>query len=370
METILPIQTSAPIQNHPETKPLFNELMYAVKKLSEASKGGEVFREILTGIEKLSAEDKIVQLENAFSKYDELSLELRKPILLNGHLELDTQQLVIIEKNINSIKNSIKAEIDLISKAKNYVTRSSDLLFTSEFDSRHKLTTEQKQEKLVNLKLFSSTASTNSSVGRSSQLANEEAFVSVAANADTLSIAGKQFVIENTSGMEHNCLAYALQKDNASLDRNYRRTTFSSENIKAQLVKTQSYYSQNQLRSNDGMSDFDVLLEAVRTNYDMTINASIKNIDSLSKALANHIQQTDCMLDGPIAGGIFASTSKQPVIFVKQDPYGELAFNVLDQEGRLIHQGDSLDTVPASLLNNAKYVHNSNGLHFERMVRV
>lgn len=140
METILPIQTSAPIQNHPETKPLFNELMYAVTKLSEASKGGEVFREILTGIETLSKEEKIEQLENAFSKYDELLEELSKPNLLSGHL-IRAQQRVIIENNIKIIKNLITENIALIVNANSYETHRPDLFITSAYHARPTLTT-------------------------------------------------------------------------------------------------------------------------------------------------------------------------------------------------------------------------------------
>ncbi len=194
--------------------------------------------------------------------------------------------------------------------------------------------------------------------------------------ARELTLGNTHFSIENTTAgmtkngiIAHDCLAYALQKNNRQLMYDYRSVTFTAENIQAQLIKIQKNYEQNQLASADGTSSFDVLKNVVSSNYAMQIDESVKTVSQLSSMLADYIQKSACMLDSTVAGGIFAATLRQPIVFVKKNVTGELVFNVLNQDGILIHQGNHLDGINIDL-TDARYVHNSDGLHFERMIGV
>jgi hypothetical protein len=113
MELINLSPTFVPYQSHKETKPLFEGLVEAADKLSEPSKGKEIFGEILRGVEGLSKQEKIVQLENAFSKYDALHLEFTvRPNLLKEGYSASANQIANIQNNAEEIKNTIKAHLE------------------------------------------------------------------------------------------------------------------------------------------------------------------------------------------------------------------------------------------------------------------
>ncbi len=151
------------------------------------------------------------------------------------------------------------------------------------------------------------------------------------------------------------CLAYALQPNNDELTPGYRKIIFTKENIESQLTKLSVDIDINDLQ------------RLILTNYPKLKVETPVTISSLSEALAKHIQSSNCMLDFTIAGGIFAAERKQPIISVTRHPDDFLTFNVLNKEGQLIYQGDDLSKVEDEI-TNAKFIHNSNGVHFERML--
>lgn len=113
MEIIQSSQLIVPIQNHAESRERFNALSDAANKLSTPSKGAETFKEILNDVETLlSKEEKIIRLENEYSKYDALFLELRKPVLFQDGITLSGEQRASIENNIQQIKNFLLAGIE------------------------------------------------------------------------------------------------------------------------------------------------------------------------------------------------------------------------------------------------------------------
>lgn len=190
-----------------------------------------------------------------------------------------------------------------------------------------------------------------------------------ALNTSSLNIEGQQFNIENTPGMKNDCLAYALRSDNSDLASGYRSRFFTVANIKSQLNRMVAQHARNeQSNSEDDLTlDLNLAVNQVQAGYDITIPEHVSSIEELSWVLAKHIQQTNCFLDSAIAGGVFANAYKQPIVIVSKNTVGASVFYVLNSNGELMHQGIDLGK---HRLDNAKYIFNRTGVHFERMVPI
>jgi len=187
----------------------------------------------------------------------------------------------------------------------------------------------------------------------------------------TLNIEGQQFNIENTSGLKNDCLAYALRSDNHPLISGYRSRIFTVANIQDQLNRIVGQHARNeQSNSEDDLTtDLNFAINQVKEGYNVAIPDNVNSMDELSRVLAKHIQHNDCFLDSFIAGGIFAKEYKQPIVIVSKNTVGASVFYVLNANGELVHEGKDLSKFNNEL-DNAKYIFNETGVHFERMVPV
>lgn len=188
----------------------------------------------------------------------------------------------------------------------------------------------------------------------------------VATPARQLTVGTQKFTIETTTGGGSNdCLAYALRAKNEGLDRNYRASTFTEANIGQQLLRMQQRMLDNEVAEGDSVI---MLRTSIEANYDRINLDGASDIQSLSKILAQHIQETRCMLDSSIGGGVFAAAMEQPLVIVNQPDTGPMAFSVFNSNGHAVYQGSQLESVGIDL-SAAKYVHHNNRGHFERMTR-
>jgi len=200
---------------------------------------------------------------------------------------------------------------------------------------------------------------------------------SVTTPISKLTVEGREFTIEKTTAGSrdgvhgaNDCLAYSLQADNAPLAENYRATVFSQPNIEAQLARMLAQTESGGAARHGDAPAFQAVCAAVMENYPGARElATAANVRELSTALAQHIQTSGCMLDGDVAGGVFAARLGQPIVVVSQRASGN-SYNVFDAVGTPIFKGSRIGDVDNNLLDGAKFIHLKNGNHFERMLPV